>query len=147
MDQTLQDSPPVTDWFRGDAFHPALPGYYEVRNNTRMHHRSKHLLVGKNQRYWDGFRWLTWEGGHLSVFGAHKTHEWRGVRMWVVATDKCSICPGVRTHVQKIARRKTIHLHHNPLEAMAFATKRAADDYIGRHPRHALEYDLTAVLA
>lgn len=81
--ETSVEKQPVTAWFRADAFHPALPGYYEVRNNRPLSPRSFMCLFG-SRRYWDGARWLTNAGGVSSIFGRHDSHEWRGRRRWVL---------------------------------------------------------------
>jgi hypothetical protein len=74
-------------WFDGDKFHPALPGNYKVRNRVRLNHRNPNALIGA-KRFWDGQRWLCWEGGLQSVFGDHSSHQWCGL-----ASDPAEAAP------------------------------------------------------
>lgn len=68
---------PVTDWFRTDAYHPALPGFYECGK------ADGHISCAK--RYWDGRGWLMHPGGDSpSLYMQDPKSQWRGVRMWVL---------------------------------------------------------------
>ena len=52
------------------CLHPARPGYYRVRGQR---------LVGSPYRYFDGAMWLTYKGGHRSIFGSRADHAWQGL--------------------------------------------------------------------
>jgi len=66
-----------TAWFPGSTL-PVRAGYYEVRNNRYMDGRHRGRLFGSRKRYFTGRIWLTEKQGHLSIFGSHDSHEWRG---------------------------------------------------------------------
>ena len=68
----------MTSWFPSHI-KPVHVGWYQVGHNEQVHHRSKHFLTGK-RRFWDGNTWRAgWLNEKVSIFGAHKTHQWRGV--------------------------------------------------------------------
>jgi hypothetical protein len=145
MAQTLVNDSPVTDWFSANTHHPALPGRYEVRNSTPMGRRARMRLIGRF-RYWSGAAWFTDETCRFSsVFGEHSSHQWRGVRKWVLATTKSALL-GER-YVTRISDQRTIHLIDCPQVAMTFDAEAEARVYAARHPRLAGAYALTAVLA
>jgi hypothetical protein len=135
---------PVTDWLPGSTL-PALPGYYEVRNNRSLPACHHWRLVGKNQRYWDGSIWLCWKDGPASVFGRHETHEWRGQRRWVLVRQGRADLPagGLINPCLVSTRQRGALWTHLPVHARPFKTLRAAERFAARYPR----LRLTAVLA
>jgi hypothetical protein len=129
---------PQTDWFRANAFHPALPGYYKVRGGAHLPFRSPLRLVGVDLRFWNGSVWLTWERGLQSVFGRHASHEWCGQRRWVLRR----LSGGEDAFL--ISARPGMHAWTRlAVEARPFPTERQARRFSDRHPR----LGLTAVLA
>jgi len=83
MEKALGVVAPLTDWYPASVL-PVREGFYEVRNNRVLGSRSKAKLVGRKTRYWTGSMWLTQVDGQSSIFGKHDSHEWRGVRRWVL---------------------------------------------------------------
>lgn len=72
----------MTDWYSGDQ-KPVRRGWYEVRNAPDMSRRNRLWLLGRPWRYWTGYRWMTaspsMSWSFPSVFGEHKSHQWRGI--------------------------------------------------------------------
>lgn len=84
---------PPTDWFRGDTYHPALIGWYEVQNSENVSWRKRHKLSGR-WRFWNGANWFTdIDTDRISIFGTHPTHQWRGRRPWVLVQHTETIVP------------------------------------------------------
>ena len=137
----------VTDWFRANTYHPALPGYYEVRTSEPTHY--KHKLTGHRYRYWDGARWLTEQGGVPSVLGRHWTHQWRGRRMWVLASDHTMLSALNRKPTRAFLTKCYPRSSHwgDAQSALAFETKEKAERYMWRvHVKRLVEsYKLLAV--
>lgn len=72
----------MTDWFPYNV-NPVHVGEYEVRNSRPLRWNATGRLFGRNRRYWDGTRWLTFDldnrWGRISIMGTHETHQWRGL--------------------------------------------------------------------
>lgn len=141
----------ATDWFNGDQYHPALPGYYQVRTCYKHHPRSQWRLVGADMRYWDGVRWLTWEGGHESTFGQHVSHQWRGRRQWVLSVPSLPVEGGGRAYVISASTNGTrstvveIYNEHWKVGAKPFETRAEAEAYARGYPQALADWK--AVLA
>lgn len=138
MTPDLNEGQPTTGWFDATVHHPALPGYYEVRNGAPVHHRHRAFLLGSRFRYWNGSEWLTDDKGGPSIFGKHVTHQWRGVRMWVLRR----LSGGADAFLIDARPRFNAWSRH-VVEARPFKSERTARRFADRHPR----LGLTAVLA
>lgn len=129
---------PVTEWFRADQLHPALVGYYRVRSSRVLSVHSRFRLTGPDLRYWDGARWLTMANGVPSVFGRHDSHEWCGLRRWVLS---CRIAGVVQYLV--VAKDDGTRWSTAAVDARPFASEVHALAYAKRCPN----YPLSAILA
>lgn len=74
----------LTEWRRAVDHAPALPGWYEVRNNGAWPRRMRLVsgfVWGRQMRLWDGARWCAgWSDEITSIMGRHCSHEWRGMK-------------------------------------------------------------------
>lgn len=116
---------PVTDWFRADAYHPALPGFYEA-GKTDGH-------ISPMRRYWDGSRWLVnpENPDSPSLYMQDDNAVWRGVRMWVLVRIGTPHQIPVYC-VDPAAELPTWSLE--PVKALPYKTRAAAMRAAGRFP-------------
>lgn len=140
-------APEPGGWYRAlwNQPHPTAIGQFEVRNSVPLYRRNKFALVGSKYRWWDGERWLTEKGGRPSIFGTHGTHEFRGIRRWVLAQKASPIISALARRpvdAYLISARPRSANFGAMVQARPFKTEQAAQRFAARYAH----LGLTAVL-